>query len=217
MSAVYVTTGGSVSRLGLTRQLVGTDWLHAPPFRYAGNVGPIAPADKSEGDTFLHAFRLSTEAGVRGLWGFDFIPHAGEPHLIEVNPRYPASVEVLEYAFRKASLPGHLDAMYGLRLPSSPAGSSTRIVGKAVYYAPLRITFPASGPWDESLARCTDVWHRPDFADIPDPKSVIDPGHPVLTILTEAETEAECLARLKSRAAELDQLFGFIPTSEAAS
>jgi predicted ATP-grasp superfamily ATP-dependent carboligase len=217
MSAVCVTTGGSVQRLGLTRQLAGTDWLHAPPFRYAGNVGPIAPAEKSEGDTFWHAFRLSTETGVRGLWGFDFIPHAGEPHLIEVNPRYTASVEVLEYVFRTAFLPWHVDALNRLRIPSSPAPSSSRIVGKAVYYAPLCISFPASGPWDDSLARCTDVWLRPEFADIPDPGSVVEPGQPVLTILAESTSEAECLARLKSRAAELDQLFGLIPISEAAS
>jgi hypothetical protein len=82
------------------------------------------------------------------------------------------------------------------------------VVGKAVYYAPHRITFPDSGPWDESLIHCTEVWRRPDFADIPDPGTPVEAGHPVLTILTEGKNEADCLRQLKTRATELDHLLG---------
>jgi predicted ATP-grasp superfamily ATP-dependent carboligase len=88
-----------------------------------------------------------------------------------------------------------------------------RVIGKAIYYTPHRLTFPASGPWDDSIRHAADVWRRSDFADVPHPGEVIEAGHPVLTILTEADTESACLSRLQSRAAELDRLFGF-PTPE---
>ena len=88
-----------------------------------------------------------------------------------------------------------------------------RSFGKAIYYAPHAVTVPASGPWDESLATCTDVWRRPDFADIPHAGDAIAPGHPVCTIFAEAATEDKCVAKLKARAAELDGVFGWTPAS----
>ena len=37
---------GTAQLLGLTWQLVGQAWLHAPPFGYCGNVGPV-PLEES--------------------------------------------------------------------------------------------------------------------------------------------------------------------------
>ena len=88
-----------------------------------------------------------------------------------------------------------------------------RVVGKAIYYAAAPITFPASGPWDSSLARCTDVWRIPEFADIPHPGSVVESGQPVFTLFASAATEAECVHQLKVKAAACDRLFG-VPTPE---
>lgn len=82
-----------------------------------------------------------------------------------------------------------------------------RTVGKAIYYAPHHLTFPASGPWDDSLAHADDVWRRPDFADIPHAGDAIERGHPVLTILADGADYGDCLDRLQSRAADLDRLF----------
>ena len=179
--------------VGLSDQLVGCEWLHAKPFAYCGsvvthpNLGP---------DPRPVAYWLTTHYELTGVWGMDYIlPDRGRPHPVDVNPRYPASAEVYEYA---TGVPA---------LKSSAESYPTRPVGKAIYYAPHRLTFPASGPWDESLRRCTDVWRRPDFADIPDPHAVIEPGHPVLTLLADGATEAAVLDTLKEQAAEMDRLF----------
>jgi predicted ATP-grasp superfamily ATP-dependent carboligase len=135
--------------------------------------------------------------------------------LFEVNPRYTASLEVLEYAYRMPLLRWHAEALAGWPSDGFTLPDAVGVVGKAIYYAPRRIVFPETGPWGESLAHCTDVWLRPNFADIPGPGTTIEHGHPVLTILAAAETEADCLARLKSRAAELDLLFGHTAAAEA--
>ena len=203
MSAAFVGTPAGAEQIGVTAQLVGTPWLHAPPFRYAGNIAAPDASWEARSYSILLGFRLAAVAGVRGPFGIDFILSDGAPSTVEVNPRYTASMEVLEHATRASVLRKPV----GLEDSAHP----TNTVGKAIYYAPHRITFPASGPWDDSLARAADVWRRPDYADIPHAGDVIERGHPVLTILAEADTEANCLRQLQSRAADLDRLFGVRP------
>lgn len=198
VSALFSEDGRECWLFGLTVQLAGCDWLHAPPFAYAGN---ITARNRERAGRLLGALPIAHEFDLRHAWGVDFIDTgSGTPYTLEVNPRYTAAVEVLEYATRRVFL-GPVGA--------TPATKS--VVGKAVYYAPHTLTFPASGPWDESLALCRDVWRRPDFADIPDAGAVIGRGQPVLTIFAESATESECEAFLRRRAAELDTLFGMFP------
>jgi predicted ATP-grasp superfamily ATP-dependent carboligase len=81
------------------------------------------------------------------------------------------------------------------------------LLGKAIYYASRAITFPLSGPWDGDLTGEFDPWRVPQFADIPEPGSAIEPGSPVFTVFATGSTPAEVRERLQSRAAELDVLF----------
>lgn len=193
MSAVL----GGHALLATHQQFVGEPWLHADRFAYCGNLtaepaGRIAAVSRAVADV----------VEPRGVWGFDWIDRDGTPVLVEVNPRYPASVEVAEFATGTSLL-----------RRTDPPPPATRVVGKVVYYAGRQLAVPAAGPWDESLAGCGDVWRRPDFVDIPHPGDVIEPGQPVVTLLADGPTEAGCLATLKARAAELDRLFG-VPTPE---
>ncbi|HEY1188510.1 MAG TPA: ATP-grasp domain-containing protein [Gemmata sp.] len=89
MSAVFVND----VLFGATEQLIGEPWLHAEPFAYCGNIGPIDFAFPSP------------ELGLCGAWGIDFIASADGACLIEVNPRYTAAVEVLEHANQKNLFP----------------------------------------------------------------------------------------------------------------
>lgn len=196
-SAVFASVHRVPITLGCTLQLIGTPWLHAGRFQYAGNVTrpweryPVASFDAD----------LCQASGLSGLFGLDFI----DRWVVDVNPRYTASVEVLEFA--------HGVPM--LECDTSPP-QICHTVGKAIYYAAKSITFPASGPWDESLRRCTDVWQMPHYADIPHAGSVIDFGQPVFTLFASATTEAECVNQLKAKAAACDRLFG-VPTPEGES
>lgn len=194
LSAVFASVHRVPITLGCTFQLIGTPWLHAGRFQYAGNVTrqweryPVASFDAD----------LCQSSGLSGLFGLDFI----DRWVVDVNPRYTASVEVLEFA--------HGVPLLKHDAPPPPASC---VFGKAIYYAAAPITFPVSGPWDESLRRCTDVWQMLNYADIPHAGNNIESGQPVFTLFARAITEAECVNQLKVKAAECDRLFG-VPTVE---
>ena len=210
-SATFASDGENHTLFGITHQLVGEQFLHAPPFRYAGSIGPVYPGRHASENVWVAGRVMTREFGLKGLWGMDFALSNDVPVIFDINPRYPAGAEVADPSTKYRQLYFHQRSIVkrnGLAEVKSRSGPPDRIFGKAIYYAPQRLTVPASGPWDDSLCRAADVWNRPDFADIPHPGDVIEPGHPVLTILTDADTESDCLARLRTRAVELDRLFG---------
>ncbi|MFO0936702.1 MAG: ATP-grasp domain-containing protein [Gemmataceae bacterium] len=186
MSVLFESDGNRrVKLLGVTRQLIGQDWLHAKPFSYCGNLSrkseALEPLLRSIGERFTRLWNL------RGIWGVDFIERNGEPVVIEINPRFTASMDVLD------------DLL--------PASAEKACIGKAVYYAPFAFRFPHEGPWLESLARCRDVKYRPTFADIPAAGFPVQAGQPVLTLLCESRSENEAIHTLKAHANDLDQRF----------
>ena len=201
--AVYVAAAGSARLLGLTRQLVGEGWLHAPPFRYCGSVGPLAADPPLASALCALGGLLAREAGLRGLFGIDGILRDGAFWPVEVNPRYPASVEVLEHATGLLSLRLHRlafeDPPAALAEPLPGAGGP--VVGKAVLYARAALAFPPGGPWLASLDAGRSVEEMSEFADLPHPGERIGAGRPVLTTFARAAREAACLEALRGRAA----------------
>jgi predicted ATP-grasp superfamily ATP-dependent carboligase len=198
------------------RQLIGTPWLHARTFQYAGNIGPFGyrhfglPCYGASVVGDLNDIRTH----LSGIWGADFIVTDDEAWLIEINPRYPASAELPAYSRWDPFV--WLKGCFtepGCLLKAKKWSEWPTVIGKGIYYAADRITFPASGPWDDSLAHCTDVWRVPEFADIPHPGSTIEAGQPVFTLFAAAATEAECVNQLRAKAAACDRLFS-VPTPE---
>jgi predicted ATP-grasp superfamily ATP-dependent carboligase len=206
LSAVFVATQRQCRLVGVSRQLVGEPWLHAGPFQYCGSIGPLAipAAWVQRCDAIGHA--LADRAGLRGTFGVDAIDAGGGPIAVEVNPRYVASVEVLELGGGTSILGKHLRA-FGLPRRWQAGRPAEGIIGKAVYFAPRSFAFPATGPWDGELDREFDPWRVPRFADVPWPNTAFRPGEPVLTVLTRGPTVAACLQALRSAARELDVRF----------
>ncbi len=214
LSALFVSTWNEVDGddqtqlLGIAEQVIGQQWLHARPFAYCGNIGPIKLPGPVEVAIGRSGLALSRATGLRGLWGLDFILNGDAAYPVEVNPRYTASIEVLELGAKFRSLMLHRDCFTQSHplLKEYPRSSTTQ-VGKAVYYAPYRIVFPISGPWDKDLDAAFDPWRVPNFADIPEPRTVIEFGSPILTLFAVGSSTTECLKGLQSRAVELDHLF----------
>jgi predicted ATP-grasp superfamily ATP-dependent carboligase len=207
-SAVFCGDGKRATLLGVTRQLVGLDWLHAEPFHYCGSVGALRLAAEERAALQKAGDAIAARCGLRGLFGVDGVARDGRFFPVEVNPRYTASVEVLEYATGLTALAWHRRAFARAAPRPAAAADPTTYIGKAVLFAPTDATFPAVGPWMEAV-RSPGVSAAPAFADIPTPGSEMKAGRPVLTFFAAGADPDDCLAALRGKADDLTaRLFG---------
>jgi predicted ATP-grasp superfamily ATP-dependent carboligase len=205
VGAVYVAADRRAELLGVTRQLIGLEWCGLPSrgqhrYRYCGSIGPLllAPAMASRfsmlGNALAEAFDL------RGLFGVDAIIADDDIWPIEVNPRYTASVEILERVSGVRSIARHVAAWGGdTPLPSvQPESARGPSCGKAILFA-IRDTIvtPEFADWcfgENPHGR----W--PVIADIPAGGTAIHAGQPIATVFGSGADETAVLARLKSLA-----------------
>lgn len=185
-SASFVADGHRSVVLGWTEQ------LHAPRgFRYAGNIMPLDGPSTARQEVGAIADALTREYGLRGLNGFDFVLREdGRPVLVEVNPRYCASMELVERAAGASMFGLHLAACEG-RLPASfdePPG----VWGKAIVYAARTVAVPD-----------TTAWLAEGVRDIPHPGEVIRAGQPICTVLAAGPTRSRCDTVLRAEAARI--------------
>jgi predicted ATP-grasp superfamily ATP-dependent carboligase len=210
-SAVYVGLEQGARLLGITRQFVGETWLHARPFHYCGSIGPLQLESPVRNVVENVGNVLARECFLRGIFGVDFVLSKRIPWPVEVNPRYPASAEVLEYALDIKALSFHqaaFDSDVSEPAPVAHApGSAPRLsfVGKAILFANRSFSFPREGPWMTSITALQAVQNLPDFADIPQPGQVIKAGRPILTFFSQCASLEDCGDRLKQTAQHLDQ------------
>lgn len=188
LSALYVAAQGTARLLGIARQEHSAS---SSPFLYRGSVGPWPVPGLVSAKLARLGDVLAGEFGLVGLFGVDFILADNEPWPIEVNPRYTASVEVLELAARRAFLANHVRACARGELPAE-ASPPSRVVGKRIIYATRPIRFP-----EVPIPRFQpDVLEPSSLADVPRPGSVIQAGEPIMTVLAKGRNAAECLAEL---------------------
>jgi len=183
---------------------VGTAWTGAGQFSYAGSIGPLASQPYLDQQWERIGAALARRFGLVGLFGVDAILAGRTVWPIEVNPRYPASAEVLERGLGVETVRMHLDACQSGRLPEVPAPAAARWCGKAVLYAVRQIVVP---PQFERFAhqQCR-VWPWPNLADVPAAGTLVRAGSPMTTVLAEGPDEATLRNTLRSRAEAVQRL-----------
>lgn len=209
-SLLFVGDGRRARLLGMTWQLIGVSFLHAGEFRYCGSIGPVDPAVIRRPDPRALGDVLAEACGLRGLFGVDGVLREGVFWPVEINPRYTASVEVLEYAAGWAALAQHAHAFTQDTLPPPlPSAMPARYVGKAILFARADLMFPQEGPWLDELRSPSPLEEPPAFADIPAAGQPIPAGKPILTFFVRGGSVEECAEELRRRAEALDcRLFG---------
>jgi predicted ATP-grasp superfamily ATP-dependent carboligase len=189
-SIVFAADGRRAIPLGVSRALAGERRFGATGFRYCGSI--LAPAGSRQ---LAHATRLIAAVtelfGLVGVNGLDFVTVDGTPQAIEVNPRYTASMELVERAHGLSIFGVHARACAGelpdfdlasLRLPG--------VFGKAVVYARRDVTPDHTQHWLDDA----------DLGDVPPSGERIARGRPICTIFARGRTVASCHAALARRA-----------------
>jgi predicted ATP-grasp superfamily ATP-dependent carboligase len=193
-SILFAADGHRAVVLGISRQIVGDSRLGVRGFRYCGSLlGPLGALFPDQPQLTEIARRLASavarEFGVRGLNGIDFIASGGVPIPIEVNPRYSASMELLERTGSRSIFPVHEQACRGA-LPSAGIDPE-RVLGKAVVFARKNVVMRDTREWLEDAA----------LADIPHPGEKILRGRPICTVFGSGDDADSCYERLVRRAA----------------
>ncbi len=193
-AAIFCALAGSVETLGVTEQLIGEPWLNAKPFRYAGSIGPVDLGRSVHLELQRMASALCIACGLRGLFGIDFVVNDDGAWLIEVNPRYTASVEVLELATGLQSFAYQRAAFTGQAIEHAKPFSK-KMIAKAILFALQPLSFP-----DPKLA-FSDL--KIEIADIPNVGESIEEGWPILTLFARGASRDECGAALECDAEKI--------------
>jgi predicted ATP-grasp superfamily ATP-dependent carboligase len=198
-SALYIGRKLEARLVGVTRQLIG---MAGSPFAYRGSIGPLAIPKKLTATLIALGNALASDFGLVGWFGVDYILHDGDPWPVEINPRYPASLEIHELATGQALLLEHRRACEEAVGCTALRGRSDdplpRVVGKLILYAQRSLVAPEIALGDDPA----DLFGVPAVADIPWPGTCVNPGEPVMTIMATGENIAECRSRLVERERE---------------
>lgn len=179
-SAIFVADGRRSRLLACTEQLHGSRG-----FVYGGNILPLAAAAEVVDEVRAIAEALTGEFGLRGVNGLDFVLDDHGPVALEVNPRYSASMELLERATGVSVFDLHRRACEGA-LPATTAAPGG-CWGKAIVYASTTVAVGDTSDWPAAGVR-----------DVPHPGETIAKGHPICTVFASAPSRAECGRRLRA-------------------
>jgi predicted ATP-grasp superfamily ATP-dependent carboligase len=190
MSALFVADGLRAVIVALNRLCVHAHGPHR--YVYAGAAGPQRDV-AIEARLAAALALLVPEFGLRGLGSLDFIvDDAGEPWLLEINPRPSSSMALHGEAWPGGLLRVHLEAIKG-RLPAAPPRRRPGVRASRIVFAPQACEVDAA--LSDALAA------SPRCHDVPPPGTLLARGEPVCTVSAEGASDEDAQRVLQARAA----------------
>ena len=190
-SVNFVAAGGRGVVLGITRQLVGDAAFGSSGFRYCGNI-LLKPQDVVPDATAL-VDAVAAEFSLAGVGSIDVIASAHGLQPVEVNPRWSASMELVERARGISMFALHADACAKGTLPefdvSAPSEQGVAH-GKAIVFAREDLVVGDTRAWLDD----------PTVRDVPREGDEIAAGQPICTVLATGSGYDSCYAKLLERA-----------------
>lgn len=189
-SVVFAAASGAAVPLGVARQLCGDPAFGATGFQYCGNIlAPVRDAQFRDGESLMRhaaavAHLISDAFVLTGVNGVDVIARDGVAYPIEVNPRWSASMELIERAYGISVFGAHADACVHGTLPAFDMTRAQRRIeahGKAVLFARGDVVIGDSRSWIDAGIR-----------DVPHPGERIAAGRPVCTVFAAGRDAAAC-------------------------
>ncbi len=193
-SVAFAADGRRAVVLGVSEQLIGRAEFGAGGFRYCGNIFPLSQVSAATLSSLTArlqdlAGELARAFGLVGVGGIDFILAGSEPVILELNPRYTGSMELVERATGASIFHVHMRAVSGdLPDPGTFQGAGG-YWGKAIVFARRN-----------GIARRTDCWLDLGVCDVPFDGESIRARSPVCTVIARGPTRDACLEALRARA-----------------
>jgi len=181
------SSGGETRLIGISRHITGDPGFRQPSFQYGGLIYPADVGRDIEGNLEKFGRKIAESSGISGFWGADFILSNEKLWLLEINPRFTATLELiaLEHGLDLVAEQGGM--LHGAEPPALTAPS--RVRGTAVCYADGEILFGKPADWFAKGAR-----------DIPRAGKRFKNGEPVISIYANGDSAEKAISRLKKTA-----------------
>src|SRR5262249_46678573 len=138
-SVLFVAARGRAVPIGFSQQLIGDAAFGVSGFRWCGNI--LTPACGDDGEVrgaARVAAAVCEEFELVGVNGIDLIVRDSVPYAVEVNPRWCASMELIERAYGVSVFGMHAGACRDGSLPDFDLAAARRgaaAAGKAIVFA----------------------------------------------------------------------------------
>lgn len=199
MAATFRSDGWSSRLLGVTKQIIGDPKLGSGGYRYVGSVGPIAFDEAQRESLRQLGVMLTQRFDLRGTFGVDFIlDKHGITWPIEINPRYTASMEIIERTggplvladTKRDKAQRAADDARRKDMDGKPKGT---MLAKGFVFA-MR---------DGVTPDLYELFDKQLVADVPATGEPIREGQPVCTLFGWGDDEAQAVAQLHEAAGRL--------------
>jgi len=216
IGATFCSYRDEVRFVGAARGITSEELPGPLPFIYRGSIlyGDLSQEVKQRLEDF--GSLVTSETGIRGLWQADFVVKAdGSLWILEVNPRWSASMELHEIATGVSWVTEHLRSLNSGKLSDESrtvAGARPQrvsdLVGKGIVYAPSAMRLDKQGQarmWENRFDG--ESWKDSEvgflLADIPEVPAGsldwvdIDAGMPIATVLVRGKKDEEVIEKLR--------------------
>lgn len=182
-SLTFLANGEKIKALGfntLWSRAIGSNM----PYLYEGAINRASLTEEQRYTAFDYATLLAREFNLVGLNSIDFILSNDCVHVLEINPRIPATYGL--YETRQGDLVlEHMDACIHAKLNRTQSKHLLR--AHAIVYAPGPIQVPIHFSWP--------VW----TADRPHPGEFIQEHEPVCSVFAGGKNVAQVRAMIRTR------------------
>jgi uncharacterized protein len=201
VGVTMISCAAGTQCLGAARAIQSHETWGPTPFAYRGSIGPwtldatwLEPLAKF-GET------VRVETGLLGLWQADFIVDEQGLWLLEINPRWSASMELLADTNRHTLIRWHLAALRGESIAKVEPLSPSHWLGKSIVYSPTEVT-PETSQLEALWRRRWNGWSEEGerdwrVADIPNTCATIPTGVPIATCMASGRDPDELIDRLR--------------------
>ena len=202
-SAAFVSNSKTCQLLGITKQLTTEVSGSQSTFVYSGNIGPVSLDANLTTEITRIGNSVCEYGNMVGLFGIDLIIREQSVWLIEINPRYTASMELIEASAQHSLIDLHLSACAGMPItwPGDDHGSLTTFC-KLIYYLESHELITVDKHFVARLLRADGTDAR--VHDIPQPGTTIMPGHPFFTVITVDDNPQRALEIARNCASKDD-------------
>ena len=218
-SVTFVADGQRTEVLGTSRQL--TVRQGALNFINAGNIVPFDTSLISGISVSLDVFEerlwricshLSTVFHLRGINTLDFVINSKGIWVLEVNPRWSASVELIEEWRGERLFAKHLAACRVSQRSLPFNGDESRLNQKRPGFWGKRIVY-AKSSFQVGCGLDLSYLFEQGVRDIPVAGTKIEKGEPICTVLSSAASDAACWRMLLLKAGWVRRFLGDVKSS----